>query len=489
MENQEKPNIAMRIGIILGIIIILFIVSIGIIKLVPRAISSLANVSVSFSSLFAQKESIAVTLSPSTVPSGSKTAIAFTHTGKTKDGYYSLSYDCQTGSRLSYTNGSSTLVSVPCSQPYPFSSPSNEISLIASIPVNQTAESLPITIMFTPTGAASASVSGSATLNIVAATSSTGVITTIPPNNTVVTPPSTTTYVPPAATPGAATHPPSTTYVNPNAHADLAVAIVDEGIADPSTGNFVSTRNFAANNTVVIKFQVTNIGNKSTGLWGFQTTQPMTNPVDSVKSAAGLHSLAPGQSTGPITLALSGINPIGGTVVITAAPGYAASEIQTSNNSIQVVIPSGNGYNGGGYGYGASDLSVVILDTGILNGYNGQYVQTNSVRTTDQVRIHFVVKNLGGTATGPWTLTTNLPVSNNYNNNSTTNYYSGNNSNSNGAIQASLAPGAIADFFLTFTGLQTTGYSNITITVNPAGGYADANPSNNTATTYLNVTY
>jgi hypothetical protein len=441
-KNNDKPNILMRIGVIVGIIIILFVVCVGIIKLVPKAFSSFGNVGASFSSLFNPKEKLTIKFTPDSITSGQQTSLSFTNNSKENGGFYTLSYECKNGIQLSYRNGQ-TNIPVNCNSAYPLSPTNNSLTLIGTSPAG-VKDTVSVSLNYTKTGSSTPIVTGKANLTI----TNTGSVTVNPPVATSTPNPNN----------GGQT--PRPTYPSQPAEygkADLVVRLVDV--------------TYTTQNSAVIKFAVTNAGTRRSGAWSFRTNQPMANPADNVKYSGTLVTLLPGYSTGTITLQLVGIKPEGGIVSILVNDNGSVDESRTDNNTLQVTIPAS--YNGGN-GSLNPDLTVQIIETGTV-GYNNQFIKTNNIRSSDKARIHFVVKNNGGQQTGGWTLTASLP-----------NAASG---NFTSQIQNSLAPGQTADFYIDFDGFQNQGSSITTITVDPDNRVYESNETNNTASTYLNITY
>lgn len=460
-KNQNKPNILMRVGVIVGILIILFVITIGIIKLVPKALSSMANISVSFSSLFKPTEKLTATLSPSAIKTGESTTLSFGNTGKDLKGAYTLSYECQNGVKIIYKNGPQS-IDFTCNYHYVVTPTNNSIVLIGTAPQG-VASKVPLTLSFIPTASTSPTLKASVSLTI----SNTSGTPSASPTPTGVAP-----TVTPTPYPTATPRPTVTSVPQETGSADLSIRLIDQGIIDPSTNQFVSTRNYTSANTVVLKFEIENIGTKRSGAWSFRTTQPTTLSADATRSSGTLGTLLPGYSTGVVTLGISGIRPEGGMITVVANP-LSTNESNYSNNTLQVQVPAS--INGGTNG-GNADLSVAITDTGVVDRYTNQFTRTTNVRSSDKVRVRFTVKNIGGRETGAWNLSAVLPIS------SSGNFTSG--------TQNSLLPGQTADFSIDFDGLQQNyGNSNVTITIDPNNMVYETNEGNNTASTYLNVNY
>ena len=430
-ENKEKSNIFLRVGAIVLVVALLLVISFAIVKVVPRAISSLASANLSMSSIFTPKAGLTASLSAGLIKSGESTNINFSKTGTNTAGYYSLSYPCDSGAKLNYVNGD-TSAAMNCAAPYPISPSGNSITITGIAPQNSTIVTVPITLGFIANGSASSSLETKLSLSI----SNTGTSTTATSSNPILNTSTT--------TPSKKASPATTT-----GQADLSIRLVDEGIMDPTSGQFVSTRNFNAGNTVVVKFEIQNVGTKATGPWSFTTSEPMSNSADSYRSSGNLQSLLPGYSTGVVTLALTGINPNGGTVTIKTQP---------QNKTLSVVIPAGsynynnnNNYSNGTYN-GNNDLALRIIS-----------ITPNSVHAGGTVQALVQVTNNSTNATGPYTVTATLnSISQTFNN-----------------LQSVPANGS-TNLTITFTGVSAQGTGYLTVTGQTQNGY-DSNQNNNTS--------
>ncbi len=388
MENEQKPNIFVRVAIIIGILIILFIIAYGIIAVVPRMFSSLADVNLSFSSLFGKQPT----------------------TGNSLTGTNTASSSNQNGVII-YGNASSTATTTKT-----ISNTNTTTNTNTNYNSNQ---------------------------------------------NTVM-----------GGTP------------------DLSIKLVDESITN-------------ASNEAVIRFSVSNVGNGSSPSWSIKTTEPMLNASDDTRETYGVRALAPGQSTGPITLTLTGMQPAGGIVTISVNSDRTFNETSFSNNSISITIPAGtystnvyqntysNNYNSGTYNYNntgnynynngyntsgnyqnyPADLSIQITSVGVINPSTGLLTQTTNFNPGDTAQVNFTVSNVGGQNSGPFSISAALPI---YTNSQYT--ASGN----------SISPGQSENYNIDMTGLRP-GASSISVMVNPSSGSSDANQSNNTASTYISV--
>jgi hypothetical protein len=442
--SEKSPSrIVWRVLILAGVLIVLVVLSIGIIKLVPKALSSLASVNVSFSSLFSPKEKIAVSSDKSQITSGDSFTISFNHTGGKVDGYFNLSTACQNSYQLFYQNGG-TRRSIDCKNPLSINASSTAVTLYATNNTSS-AVTMPITLDFVSKTDGKIQASGETT--VVVNPASSGAVS--PVKNT-----STSTYNGGntnngnTGTGGGYTYPPATS----NGTADLVARITFVGIQDRNSGNFIATTNVNSNDRVIVRFEVQNIGAGASGPWDLRTVLPTNLAGDQTKYLYNQPSI-------PAGLAVSGTlyfdNPQYGQnqlIQIVVDPNSRLNELRKDNNVAEVSInTSGNGsYNGGGTTSNGVDLTVRILDVNPLDN--------------ESAEIRFQITNQGSQSSGSWDYRMEIPeadiISNNYN-------------------QPSMAPGESRIFTARFDGLNRRDNNTIEITVDPRNRISETNESNN----------
>ncbi len=184
---------------------------------------------------------------------------------------------------------------------------------------------------------------------------------------------------------------------------DIAVEITAKGIM--SNGVFVPTNTFSTTDLVVIKFKIENRGMFATGNWSARVDMPSYNNADKVRTLTNVASI-------PAGAAISGEarfdNPISGNTVatITVDTGNTTQDTDRTNNTVATsfAVSGSNLYqntNGNWSTGSAADLQVRILSTGIINAF-GQYVANVTPRFGEKAAIRFEVTNIGGTYTSNW---------------------------------------------------------------------------------------
>ncbi len=393
MENVEittvkKPNTVLRV-IVVGIIIILLIfLSIGIVRIVPKMLRSIANASLSMGSLFNTRK--ATTTDATSTPTTTGGTVA-----TSTDGGFSI----RDLTRLPTTGGNNY---VPPAAPLPSSYGS------ANTPATTTLNNTP-----TPTTINSGTTGNTNTVN--------------------------TKYI-----------------VGPS---DIAVEIISKGIISKTTGAYIQTNTFTTNDMVVVKFRIENRGQFATGIWSARVDMPSSNTSNQVRFLNSNRSLPAGSA---ITGEARFNSPTVGTpsVSITVDTTNSTQDVNRGNNIISIPLivsvysSSNTGNTNPSYPiytnptpyYGAADLQIRILSTGIVNQF-GQFTPNTYARFGEKAAVQFEVKNLGGTATGIWNWRADITGA-------VTNTY-------NSPTEASIAPGGSTTFIVGFDSqnILNNGYS------------------------------
>lgn len=121
---------------------------------------------------------------------------------------------------------------------------------------------------------------------------------------------------------------------------------------------------------------------------------------------------------------------------------------------------------------GKPDLSVRILAVGVINPVSGAFESRYPSGPNDIAAVQFDIANNGGSATGAYYFTANLPLQGGY-------VYSS-------PIQSSLTPGSHVVNTLRFKPVQSNG-GTITITVDSSYAVGESNEGNNTAAMFVSV--
>lgn len=460
-EKKKRASTGLKVTVLVILVVLLAVGILLPIKLVPNAVSSIAT---TITSLFIPNKNVKITVDKTVINSGETFTISWDGSHKT-NGSYSLSYECDTGLRLE-TSVNQPNETIACGTPYYFSPNTNSIDLIAYSEANRYAD-VTMTLGFLEDGATNpqtlstkvvtitnTNVSDNFATNSGTSTdsSSTTEVTQEPvTENTTPTKPSTTNSSEP-------THAAS----NPNGLADLEVHPIAVGYIN-SNGIFIPSNFVSANQQAAIKFAIINVGNKNSGSFTFSADLPSN--TDPRYNAGDQPNLAPGDRIEYVLSFKNLINAQNRVATIYADQSNFIPESSKANNIARMHITNGNAI---GSTNGNADLSVRIIDTGVVNRNTNILTPTASVNSGDRVGVRFEVINNGSTATGNWQFSANLPTSD-YN---AVNYSSD--------VQPSLNPGERFVFTLSFDNIRNIGNNTATITVDSSNQVYESSESNNT---------
>lgn len=428
-----------RVIVIAAILLILVFLSIGIVKIVPKALSSLASATVSIGSIFGSDENASSTNSTNNGTSNSGETIV-------PNGNGFIIVSSSTPSTNTATGGKASTSLLDLITPK-----------FGSYPYNNY---VPTPATSTYTGAYTNTKNNSSATNGGTNTSSVS------------------NYVSRSRACTAGEQP------------DLVVTVLNRGIINKTTGQYIETNNFTTSDTVSIKFKVENRGLCSTGTWNFRADMPSNNAVDQVRNVAGVASIPAGAA---VTGQANFDSPrAGNSNVVFTVTDNSGRDANTSNNtavSTLVVTNTGTGTAGGNgvitSGDGRADLSVRILQTGILS-YNNQFVPMSTVngtngvyagnfRSGDRVAVQFEITNQGRVASGAWNFKAELT------DNPTKTY-------NNPQYEASIPAGGRAVYTIAFDNVRI-GSNTITIFLDHLNQVNEFNEGNNIGSVGFNVNY
>lgn len=442
----------LRVIVIGAILLILVFLSIGIVKIVPKALSSLASATVSIGSIFDGGENATSTNNGSNGANGNSNGTVIPN----GNGFIVVSSSTQNGTNPNGTgsnSGNATTSLLDLITPKFGTYPSNNyVPTPAGQPTNKE-------ILEAEKKALAAKNAGTSGSN------NTGAYTnTSNASRTCVA----------------------------GEQPDLAISILSRGIISKTTGQYIETNNFTTSDTVSIKFKVENRGLCNTGSWNFKAEMPSNNATDQLRTVSNAGAIPAGRA---VTGQANFDSPrAGSSNVVFTVTDNSGRDGNTSNNvvtSALVVTNTGTGTGGNGgvitTGDGRADLSVRILQTGIL-AYNNQFVPASTVngttgvyggnfRTGDRVAVQFEITNQGRSASGMWNfraeLTGNGYPSKNY---------------ENPQYESSIPAGGRAVYTIAFDNIQI-GSNTITIFLDHLNQVNEFNEGNNIGSVGFNVNY
>lgn len=415
-----------KIIIIVAILVILVFLSVGIVRIVPRVVSSLASATVSLGSFFTGGNSNDnATSTTSSNNTGTNTGGVQTATSTNGNGFVII-------------NGTSTN-----------SGSEDERSLVNILRPNSTSGQ--------PTQGANNNSNTSNVKN--------------PVNNSSNTGAGNVSYVANTCTNGRVS--------------DLAVRVLSRGVMNRATGQYVETNSFTSSDTVIVKFIAENRGNCPTGTWSLRVDMPSQNTADRVRNIVNVASLPAGSTvTGEVNFTTPVVGNSNVTLTVTDNSGRDSN---LSNNTVSTsitTVASNTGTNPGTpiTGDGRPDLAVRILRMGTL-GYNNQFITSantsgsygGNFRVGERIAMQFEVINQGQNPTGPWTWKADSVVFQN-------------GSYINNQYENSIPAGGRLVYTIGFDS-QTIGTNNISVSVDHLNQVNEFNESNNIAGVSFNVGY
>lgn len=327
---------------VIGVVAVLLVgmwLAVAAVRLAPTAVSSLAAAFVSMTSVFVPSERVEISLPQNLLTEDTPVTLSWNHINKKVDGSYVFSYFCAPG--LYFTaraTSDSAEEKVFCNTPFNFVSKDNTLVLTPHLEgVGQANATL--VISFTRNGETSTtlatermvSVSAETTTAVVPSTntqSSTGTNTNT--SNPAVTTPSTpqTNVYQFTGT--------STPVSNPNGTMDLRGKVIAVGIVDRTTGDFTASTSVTVSDRAAIRFEVENIGTKTTTPWSFNAVLP-TLPFHVFQSGQQI-PLAPGDKI-EFTLGFDNIeNQRTVNLTVNIDPTNQVYDIDRSNNTLRQTI-------------------------------------------------------------------------------------------------------------------------------------------------------
>lgn len=155
-------------------------------------------------------------------------------------------------------------------------------------------------------------------------------------------------------------------YVNYYGKPDMQITLVDTGIIDPASKQFIQTNYAGFNDEIAIRFEVKNVGTNVSGPWKLRINAPSrTTPY---YDSDYQQSIKPGDrmvfTTSFNSPTATGIN----TVYITVDPLNLVDESNETNNSLTVPIRIDGTYYtySNNYNYGNSNIAVPNVPYGSL---------------------------------------------------------------------------------------------------------------------------
>lgn len=343
MNNQKREDfksVAVKTLAIIGFLAILFLGAWGavtVVRYLPNAFSALASAFVSLTSVFVPNERLEVTIEPATAKVGEPVVVSWEHINKRADGVYTVSYACRDGVSFDAQAQGGLYAKTFCDTPFNFVGAESSMRLIPFSAKNRFVD-VPLAVSFTRTGESEPSATTEATVTLVneGVTGSPSTLTPPAPSPTP-TPSGSITGLPGTRTSNTYQITPGSGSSDPNGFVDLTVKILATGVVSTTTNEFFTTSFVPRGARGGVKFEITNIGTKTSGGWSFNAalptnpffifhsvTQPSLNPGDRIEYVLGFDSVDARSNRGTIT--------------INVDPTSSVKEFNENNNLAQTTV-------------------------------------------------------------------------------------------------------------------------------------------------------
>ncbi len=248
------------------------------IRSVPVVFNTLQYIATTIRNNQAQEAAFVVATGTDIINTGETLTLSWTRAAQ--EGTYSFSYQCTDGVVAEIPDGNGGLSVVTCGEEKAVADNSSAVAVIFSSEKSRFVD-VPYTITFTPADDADP-VHDQGTITVVnpslsvlgiTATSTVPVEETVQPTTTPVTPP-------PTPAPQPKPKPTTITAIpvsNPTGYTDLSVTFV--GIYDARTAQLIPVSSLSDGQQSAVRFEVKNIGTKTSGEWRFSVITPSDSPT------------------------------------------------------------------------------------------------------------------------------------------------------------------------------------------------------------------
>jgi len=368
MENNKTSikDIVLKVLFILVIVAVIILLAFAVIRFIPLVFSGFVSAGKLVTSPFSNN-SLEVSVNDSQLSSGDQFQVSWKHTPKT-EGFYDVRYACSESLSL-YILDNNQRKTLLCNTPYTLDSDTKSVTFEVDLDKDNVLVDLPIEISFVDNITRKIEKTEQVIISVSNESSDRGA-GNLTANTTIVSEPVSTTQNK------------SVTVSNP-------IPTIT-GPADLSISNLIAIGDEA------VRFDVANIGGRSTGVWIFNYDVPGEGTEISPLQI----SLNPGDVI-RYTLTFDGSDE--GNFEVELDPFDLVSEASESNNRSSVRINGGDGNGNGNVNYNSNDdadLEISDLEVGRMSG--SSFREDDEIDEGDDAAIRFTVANIGGESTGSW---------------------------------------------------------------------------------------
>ena len=208
------------------------------------------------------------------------------------------------------------------------------------------------------------------------------------------------------------------TYVTPQLTGlkNVKATLIAIGTINRNSGQFFATNSFNTNDTVSVKYRISNDQDTATGPFTMRVEMPALNSNDQTKYINNIN--IPARSSYDVEARFDGINTYNNAAVrIYTDTNNQVSEANESDNNLFITLNNvfgdnnnSNNYNCNYYNncnsdkYGNSNLTISSIQTGRI--INGVFYTQNNFNVGDIITIKLRVKNTGGSFRNTWSTRT-----------------------------------------------------------------------------------
>ena len=466
MENDKNNwGYIVKVGMVVGIVLLLTLGILLPIKFVPAALSTFSR---SIKAIFSRTEAPELTADKTNIRSGEPFTLYWKGVATDEKGSFSLTYECKEGFIFEHAIGAGN-ERIGCEAPFYFSAPSTNSLTLTPILERQRFIDVSVRVRFEEENAGEPRLLGQVTISVTNENFA-GTATTTPNNSGPIVgntgnQPATTTPAGGSPTPGKTGTP------------DLSIRLISTGILGQDATQFTPTTSFNSNSRAAIRFEIANTGDGPSGTWRFSALLPAINTNQTSYLSQPQTSLRSGDRI-EYTLGFDGLKNSGNNpVTVYVDPTNTVREKNEVNNLLSInIVNSGTGNNTGGNGTGfpggtsqGTDLAVELIGIGKVD-YQNQFYLSPSIYQGDRAAIKFKVINRGINSSSTWGYTVRVPGQ------PVHTYNSGN--------LESLTQNNYREFTVIFDSVSRQGQSqytqNVTIEIDPENRTNDSNRGNNT---------
>ncbi|MBI2618199.1 hypothetical protein HYW58_01980 [Candidatus Kaiserbacteria bacterium] len=330
--GEQVKEIAIRSLAVVGFLAVLSLGlwgTVQVVRLTPAIFSSLAAVTTTLTSVFIPRhEEITINTPDSLILTGNVFELTWSYRNKPVNVLYTFSYACEEGFSFELSNNGGVYEAVPCDAPFSFTSDTDVLRLI---PLSKDKRLIEVPVIISSVRE-SGDIAASRELTLTIAnefssesgsTKSTGAGQAA----SVAAGERTDTIFPITD---------SRTTSNPLGEPDLTVSALRIGIIN-SENEFVPADSVRVSDRAAVRFEVSNIGTKTSDNWTFNAVLP-TFPMHIFHSTSQ-QTLAPGERI-EFTLGFDQLNKnlSEGVVTINVDPTYSIKEASEENNVRQITF-------------------------------------------------------------------------------------------------------------------------------------------------------